>query len=235
MIVLFTVPCDDEELPMTKAEHTHSNWKEFLDRLPAAIFTHRLLPNGQAHTDHVSSGCQLIWEVEPQKILRDPTVLWEQVHPEDVAGLQASLEHAAATLSLWDYRWRITTPSGQQKWLYGRGQPYPLPDGGTVWYTLVLDITAHYQREQAFRKLADHSPDCVIRLDREGRYLYVNPATVRLTGIPIQTFLGRTSRELGFPTELLEQWQDIQNFVAQTLEPYVCKLVMADANGERHR
>jgi PAS domain S-box-containing protein len=217
---------------MMQAEHTHSNWKEFLDRLPAAIFKHRLLADGQAQIERVSPDCRLIWEVDSQEILRDPTVLWEQVHPEDVAGLQASLEHAAATLSLWDYRWRITTPSGQQKWLYGRGQPYPLPDGGTVWYTLVLDITAHYQREQAFRKLADHSPDCVIRLDREGRYLYVNPATVRLTGIPIQTFLGRTSRELGFPTELLEQWQDIQNFVAQTLEPYVCELVMADANGD---
>ncbi len=219
---------------MADPENTHSNWKEFLDQVPGAIFQHKLLAEGQAHIDYVSPGCQLIWEVEPQEILRDPAVLWKQVHPEDAAGLRASLEHAAGTLTLWDYRWRITTPSGQQKWLYGRGQPYPLPNGGTVWYTLVLDITTDYQREQAFRSLADHSPDCVARVDRQGRYRYVNPATVRLTGIPMQTFLGRTSGELGFPTDLLEQWQEVRDPIAQTLAPHSYECVMADTNGDYH-
>jgi PAS domain S-box-containing protein len=47
------------------------------------------------------------------------------------------------------------------------------------------------QQEHEFRTLMEHSPDIIARFDREGRYLYVNSTMEKVTGIPVEEFLGR--------------------------------------------
>jgi len=66
--------------------------------------------------------------------------------------------------------------------------------------TVNRDITASKQAEeelrqseQRFRLLAEHAPDIIARLDRERRHLYVNPATVKVTGIPVEVYIGKTT------------------------------------------
>ncbi len=58
--------------------------------------------------------------------------------------------------------------------------------------------------EAQFRLLAENAPDVIVRLDRELRYLYVNPAVKEATGIASDQFIGRTKRELGLPEEMCE-------------------------------
>ncbi len=55
---------------------------------------------------------------------------------------------------------------------------------------------ALHRREQEFRTIAENSPDVIARYDRDGRYLYANPALQKLAGIPGDAFLGRTQLEL---------------------------------------
>ena len=43
----------------------------------------------------------------------------------------------------------------------------------------------------------DHTPDGIMRLDRQLRGTYVNAKTVSSIGIPAEAFIGRTMRELG--------------------------------------
>jgi PAS domain S-box-containing protein len=70
-----------------------------------------------------------------------------------------------------------------------------------------LDYTPQKRAEQAlreseerFRTLADNAEDAIMRLDQEGRYLYVNPFYARILGRPAESIVGRTIRELGRDT-----------------------------------
>ncbi|MBD2058554.1 PAS domain S-box protein [Oculatella sp. FACHB-28] len=64
------------------------------------------------------------------------------------------------------------------------------------------------RREQEFRALVENSPDAIMRVDRQVRYLYVNPKVEQETGIPASAFIGKTNQELGFPEPLATLWQD---------------------------
>ncbi len=105
-------------------------------------------------------------------------------------------------------------------------------DGTTFWNALLIsptrdehgamtgyigiqrDITQRRQAELAlhrseehFRTLADNLPDVVARFDRDQRYLYVNPSARLATGIAPESFLGRTSEELGMPPRQTAVWK----------------------------
>ena len=67
--------------------------------------------------------------------------------------------------------------------------------------------TALRQSEETFRALAENSRDTIMRFDRSFRHLYVNPIVESQTGIPAKDFLGKKHRELGFPENLIEQWE----------------------------
>jgi PAS domain S-box-containing protein len=56
------------------------------------------------------------------------------------------------------------------------------------------------QREQEYRTLADNSPDVIVRYDREGRRIYVNPEFERVNRLTAQQVYGKTPAELS--TEL---------------------------------
>ena len=60
--------------------------------------------------------------------------------------------------------------------------------------------------ESRFRIAFDNIPDVVVIYDRELRIQYINPATVRTTGMPPEAFLGKRESEV-FPAELIAPWQ----------------------------
>ncbi|MBL1375781.1 PAS domain-containing sensor histidine kinase [Zobellella iuensis] len=51
------------------------------------------------------------------------------------------------------------------------------------------------EREQEFRALVEHSPDGVVRYDRRGRRLYVNPVVERRLGVPAASLIGKSLAE----------------------------------------
>ncbi|MCC6159153.1 MAG: PAS domain S-box protein [Deltaproteobacteria bacterium] len=95
------------------------------------------------------------------------------------------------------------------------GVPIVSADGVLLGYRGVdKDITARKFAEQAlrdseerFRALAENSPDVIMRFDREGRHLYVNPAVRRFAGFAPADFVGKTHREMGFPEDLCTLWE----------------------------
>ncbi len=74
------------------------------------------------------------------------------------------------------------------------------------------------EREETFRALSENSRDVIMRFDRRGRHLYVNPMARQLTGIPSEKFLGKTHAELGFPPDLCARWEAVIQKVFATKE-----------------
>jgi len=60
---------------------------------------------------------------------------------------------------------------------------------------LVRDITERKRAEQEFRALVEHSPDIVVRYDRECRRVYANPALAHAIGLAEVALLGRRPAE----------------------------------------
>ncbi len=77
---------------------------------------------------------------------------------------------------------------------------YPARGGISVF---VKDITEHKQAEEAlkdseqrYRLIFETSLDCIVQMDREGRYLAANPATARSLGVPLEELIGKTVFEV---------------------------------------
>jgi two-component system, cell cycle sensor histidine kinase and response regulator CckA len=72
------------------------------------------------------------------------------------------------------------------------------------------------QREREFRTLTENAPDIIARFDRQLRHLYVNSAVIQATGLTVRDFLGKSNREMGMPTDRVEQWEAVLRRVFST-------------------
>ena len=89
------------------------------------------------------------------------------------------------------------------------------------------------QREQEFRTLAENSPDCIMRCDRQNRFIYVNPAVVEITGIPAGDYIGKTSQALGFPDFLIHLWHNAIDEVFATGKDKSLEYTLPSIQGDR--
>ena len=72
------------------------------------------------------------------------------------------------------------------------------------------------QRTVELRTLLENTPDAIIRIDKELRYIYVNQAVASSQGKPVSFFLGKTSQEMGTPPELCQIWDETLRKVLET-------------------
>jgi two-component system, cell cycle sensor histidine kinase and response regulator CckA len=83
-----------------------------------------------------------------------------------------------------------------------------------VFLASLRDITERKKIEQTLkhrewenRTLVENSPDLIMRFDSQSRYLFVNSAVERTTGIPCRDFYGKTFEQIGMPEQLCRQWR----------------------------
>ena len=72
------------------------------------------------------------------------------------------------------------------------------------------------KRTVELRTLLENTPDAIIRIDKELRYIYVNQAVASSQGKPVSFFLGKTSQEIGTPPELCQIWDETLRKLLET-------------------
>jgi PAS domain S-box-containing protein len=91
------------------------------------------------------------------------------------------------------------------------------------------------RREQEFKVLVENSPDNIVRVDRELRVTYANPATTRLLGVPASAVIGQTRRDAGAPDARIFPWERAVRRVFRTGEEDELEMVYPlPAGGERY-
>ncbi|MEW6260736.1 MAG: PAS domain S-box protein [Thermodesulfobacteriota bacterium] len=63
------------------------------------------------------------------------------------------------------------------------------------------------KQEELYRTLTENSQDCIMRFDERCRHIFVNSASLRMTQLKQEDFLGKTHREMGFPSDLCDFWE----------------------------
>ncbi|HSV70001.1 MAG TPA: PAS domain-containing protein [Methylibium sp.] len=97
----------------------------------------------------------------------------------------------------------------------------------------VQELLNHRVRE--FRTLAENSPDNIARFDRQGRFVYANPAVARAWGVEVGRLRGQRASELA-PTEThwLHRCERLMHEVLQGGTAVDAEMSGTHADGERH-
>ena len=150
----------------------------------------------------------------PPRPLEPAEVAAEFMHPEDGPAVVAAFEAALAAGTSFEIEHRIRSAAGEWRWFLARAEPYRDPETGGIvrWFGASIDFHDRRLAEEAlqesearwrglFERMHEGFALCEMVLDAAGRgvnfrYLEVNAAWERLTGIPVADTLGRLADEV---------------------------------------
>lgn len=124
------------------------------DNLPASYiyhFTHD--DDGRRRFLYLSAGVRRLHGVSQEAVLRDPSLLDDQIDPAQIPALLSAEQKSRQELTDFDMAVRFRAAGDQWRWLRMRSQPRATPDGEVVWDGVATDITRQVEAEEEIRAL----------------------------------------------------------------------------------
>lgn len=202
---------------LKSAEALAARSQEFLrkiaERVPGVIYQFVRRADGTSCFPYASSGLKTLFDVEPEAVREDASLIYARIHPDDLAATSASIDHSATTLNPWRYETRICLPGRGVRWIFGNAVPERQSDGAILWHGFMTDVTERKDADLAFQSnqrflqtLIDNLPVGIYskRMRPEdrpggGHYLIWNYAAEQMSGVPASRVVGHLDREI-FPT-----------------------------------
>ena len=136
-------------------QRSEAHLRLITNQLPGMVFRVRYTPQGQRVFDFVSEGSRRLFNLEPQQLMEDSTLVEALRHPEDrerVAEAIRSSLGEARPLTI-EFRILVPEPAGPRlKWLQVTSAPVPSQEVGSVRIGVMIDITQSKQAEAALRE-----------------------------------------------------------------------------------
>lgn len=129
--------------------------KKLSDRVPGLLYQYRLMPNGERMFSYASEAIRSIYEVAPEDVNKDATLIFSRIHPQDFERVGESIRQSGRDLSLWDIDYRVVLPERGLRWLHGEAVPERQPDGATLWSGYLADITERKYAEDRLHALSN--------------------------------------------------------------------------------
>lgn len=152
------------------AEQAESIQREALDRIqkiasrvPGVVFQYRLRADGSSCFPFASEAIREIYRVTPGEVQEDAAKVFSIIHPDDSAGLTASIQQSALELSPWKYEYRVKFGDGCVRVLFGNAVPQREDDGSVLWHGFITDITAQKEAEKELLETNRHLEKAIAR------------------------------------------------------------------------
>ncbi|GAB3541558.1 hypothetical protein GCM10027343_12210 [Noviherbaspirillum agri] len=175
-------------------QQSHDMLAKLSAQVPGVIYQYRLYPDGRSSMPFASQSLGDIYEISPEQVRDDASLISARNHPDDADGITASILKSARTLEPWHHEYRVVLPVRGVRWLLSNARPERLEDGSTLWHGAVTDITERKLADENLRiaAAAFNVQEGMMITDAHGRILRVNRAFEELTGYRAEEVIGKT-------------------------------------------
>jgi PAS domain S-box-containing protein len=124
--------------------------------LPLAVYQFLQMPDGSHCLPFCNSAMELLCGMPVKEALQDSSLVFAQVHPDDLEEVNRSIVISRESLEIWSHIYRyIHRSSGELIWVHARAQPKRLADGSTLWNGSISNITQARQTAELLQKAKD--------------------------------------------------------------------------------
>ena len=166
---------------------TEQLFRKLSQHVPGAIYQFQLFDDGRFCFPYISIGSIEVFEMEPDEVLADPSLVFSKIYKEDAIGFNAARLISKENLSLLQYDFRISLPIKGERWISISSSPERLEDS-VLWHGYAQDITEQKEREgllveseKKYRSIIESSINGFI-LGQGGNILDTNEAAVAIFG-----------------------------------------------------
>jgi len=189
-----------------KLQKSHDLLHSLSIEVPGMIFQYQLFPDGRSCFPYVSDAIKELFDVTPEQVRDDDSIIYSVIHPEDSEAVASSVRDSARTLEQWEYEFRVILPEQGVQWRYGYARPAKMPDGSVLWHGFVNNITERRKQEEelaqthqemkkskeTFKSIVENMSDRVWEVDRQGRYTYSSSRVENHLGYTPAEIIGKT-------------------------------------------
>ena len=206
-----------QRLAEERRREVDTRLSKIASQVPGMVFQFKQWPDGRRCFPFASEGIRQIYGLEPADVAEDSSAIWNLIHPDDVDRVADSITQSGETLTRWECEYRTRFPDGSERWVSGTAMPERLGDGAVVWQGFITDVTDRKRAEQIHEESRVLLQSIFSSVDLgvfvvdvtnggEFRFVEINPAYERLTGISAAAIRGRSPRELVplIPAEMAE-------------------------------
>lgn len=135
-----------------KAEESEEKLRLIGDNIPMGLIFQLLVKSdGTSRFTYLSKKVEELHESTVEEVLKDPSLLFSRVLPEDIPGLQAATEKSIQGMCVYDHVVRIRRKSGDIRWHRMISRPRKLDNRDVLFDGIDLDITEQKNAEQALK------------------------------------------------------------------------------------
>ncbi|MGF7141060.1 PAS domain S-box protein [Roseimarinus sediminis] len=191
---------------------SHELLTNLAEQVPGVVYQYKLNPDGSSAFIYSSPGMWDIYEVTPEEVKEDASVVFTRIHPDDYDYIVNGINESAKNISLYHSEFRVILPQQGLRWRQSNAKPQRLDDGSILWHGIITDIT---ERKIAEKKLLhfhdlmkyiiEHDRSAIAVHDKNLNYIYVSQRYLEQYNVQEKDIIGKHHYEV-FP-DLPQKWR----------------------------
>lgn len=187
--------------------------------MPGVVYQYHLDADLKQHFTYLGPGIEQIAGICAEEAMTDFGLFWKQVHPEDQAGLWASIIHTSKHALPWSHEFRVFHRNGELRWIRGSSLPEEKEDNeAQLWNGVLLDITPEKASIEQLRIAGiafSSTNEGIMIADRNNNIIDVNRAFENISGYSRNELIGNSPSLLRSDRHSEEFFQSIWNALGQ--------------------
>ena len=177
------------KLAKADAERRAEQIQKVAASTPGLVGMLRMDRDGRATLHHVSPVDDDFYGVPASGLATDLSGFVTRIHPDDIERLRQALAVSSEGLAPYHQRWRFQHSSKGWRWHESWAVPQREPDGSTLWYGFLMDVTAQADVEAVaaenmarFEGAFEHAPIGIVLTRLDFKLAKVNQAFCDMLG-----------------------------------------------------